>query len=909
MKRFLLILVLIFLFPTLIQALPYYYSFEPVEVGSLSPRIKRSSPFVVRGRIITIVRSGNLLAALDAESGELVWEVPLGGVAVPDIWSDGRRVYLATGEREANFFMAINLITGKKEYYTKLPGDSDDGYNSRLVPVGELVLVPIEGGLLAAYDKSSGKEVWTLKLPATIEVLAGKEGTAYLCCGKHLIAVNGKNGEVLWDKEFPSEIVALGISGDSILFGIESTLYFADPETGDLMPESIKLTGGKVVAGEIPCKGSTAYVMTTGGILNFIDVTNREFKGFKRIARNAFDQPIIAERTLVFWSRREGIVLYDLNLDVKIYIPEYEEFRPVFRVRLDEERWSLAFLDLSGKLMSIRLPRAGFVVQELEAMEDLTVYVEGSVSLYSNDTIIPKIEVRSPEGELLYMEILESVTPLLRTRKTSFKFKLPKPYSYVELIVLTKEGNISWIHRIELPYEGVAPKAVAHASLNLKELGTLTVGEEFEVSGTVNVNVSGDLELLIFGEGIATKEVSLGRIEAGVERSFSIKTIPKLPGELKIRISAKLNGTQVGEASLQANCVSGSLIEGISPSSIEVKEGELVKLRVLLKNRLADNVELRVEASSDVTNKSSASTGLLSAGEEKGLLLTLRALKSGSSKVLIRVFHEEKVVEEKSIGIAVKAVPPTSPTPPPLSPLENLWRFLAPITGFLEPYIGVWGSRIVIIAAIAGIPLMIALKLTRRKKVVEELPPPPVKEVRPEEIEFIKLLEEEVLTLPEKPEVEVPPEVEISPVRMELEARISQIAGKIASLRNRSEMMENEGFTGLVARADSLRRLLEDVKSEISEGRYDYAKQLLDRLESNMISFERHLESLEDVLNAWNKIEGRVKMMLSLWGRAPASLLTMIPEELRVIALTRFARLHPEMRLELRDDELILLEE
>jgi len=922
MKRPLLILLmLIFVIPTWIQAQPYYYALEPIKVGNLAPRIKRSSPFVVGDKIITIKRAGNLIAAVNANNGSILWETPLGGVAVADVLADWRRIYIATGERSANFFIAIDLVSGRRAYYTQLPGEADRSYNSRLIQVGDLILVPVEGGVLAAYNKDDGKEAWVVELPGSIEVMVAKDDTVYLGCEKHLVALRGESGEILWDQKFGTEIAAIGVVEDDLLMGMESTLYFIDRTNGQILA-SITLKGGKVVAGEIPHVGNRTYVMTTGGYLNIVDVEERKIKDFPRLAKNAFDQPLIAGKALVFWSRNEGIFVYDLNEGVQVYIPEYSAFKPIFRVRLDQERWSLVFLNYSGHLMSIKLPRAGFVVRKLKAYENLTVFIEGVVSLYSNDTIVPTIEVRSPDGDLLWLEKMSSVTPLLRTRRTRFRFTLSKPFSYVELKVLMDEGNLSWIHRIELPYEEavVPPPVAGSATFAVHELKSLIVGEPFEISGSLTVNVKGELELLLIGEKIISESISLGWVDAGAEKIFSVQTVPIIPGDISIKLVAKLNGSEIGETTVRGTCVQGSVIEEVSPSSINLKEGDTIKLKVKVKNRLLDGALLRIEASSNLTSKEAANVGPLKAGEEKEVSLTLTALKSGSSQIMVKVFHKDKLVEEALVEVSVEPVVQTPPpTPIPTSPLESLWKVFAPITSLFEPYLGTMGSRIVVLGLIAGIPLAVFLGLTKLRKREEKPVPKVVEEIKPERVEIIRPKPEEVeMTRPKPVEVEeipvLPPErpgveIEIPTIQKELELRLDELAERLKSLRQRAEAMENEGFTGLVDRAESIRRLIDDVRIEIAERRYDYAKQLMDRLQSNMISLDRHLESLEELLGSWNKIEGRIKMMLSLWGRAPASLLTTIPENLRIIALTRFARLHPEMRLELKDDELILMEE
>ncbi|RLG51099.1 MAG: outer membrane protein assembly factor BamB, partial [Thermoproteota archaeon] len=53
--------------------------------------------------------------------------------------------------------------------------------------------------MLSAFDKNDGSEVWTVELPGSIEVISAKEDVVYVCCGKHLMALNAEGGEVIWD--------------------------------------------------------------------------------------------------------------------------------------------------------------------------------------------------------------------------------------------------------------------------------------------------------------------------------------------------------------------------------------------------------------------------------------------------------------------------------------------------------------------------------------------------------------------------------------------------------------------------------------------------------------------------------------------------------------------------------------
>ncbi len=129
------------------------------------------TPVVVEG--IMYVTSANQCSALDAGNGREIWhyeharlrkggKVSAGvnrGAAVA-----GDRVFMVTDHAH---IVALNRFTGAAMWETEM-GDRNEGYGSTSapLPIGNLVISGITGGengargFVAAYDQTTGKEVW-----------------------------------------------------------------------------------------------------------------------------------------------------------------------------------------------------------------------------------------------------------------------------------------------------------------------------------------------------------------------------------------------------------------------------------------------------------------------------------------------------------------------------------------------------------------------------------------------------------------------------------------------------------------------------------------------------------------------------------------------------------------------------
>ncbi len=98
---------------------------------------------------------------------------------------------------------------------------------------------------------------------------------------------------------------------------------------------------------------------------------------------------------------------------------------------------------------------------------------------------------------------------------------------------------------------------------------------------------------------------------------------------------------------------------------------------------------------------------------------------------------------------------------------------------------------------------------------------------------------------------------------------------------------------------------IESVRTALRAGDLNRAREELDRIDESLNTIETKMKSGERVLiNNWDAVEKRIGVMLRVWGRAPATMITMVPQELRVAALKIYMKRHPEAEWELVGDEL-----
>ncbi|TXT38100.1 MAG: adh, partial [Planctomycetota bacterium] len=179
---------------------------------------------ISRGRVLTLVqRQGKQwLVALDAKSGDSIWEVSLapaytnamgnGPRATPTIAGD--LVFVFTGE---GILSAHGFDNGKQlwsHHVVKELSGKEVAYGMACSPlvVGDQVIVMAGAskGTLVAYDTKSGKQLWTAgsdpagySSPALLNIGGKSQIVAFT--GNSTIGVDPAKGSLLWRYPFQTD--------------------------------------------------------------------------------------------------------------------------------------------------------------------------------------------------------------------------------------------------------------------------------------------------------------------------------------------------------------------------------------------------------------------------------------------------------------------------------------------------------------------------------------------------------------------------------------------------------------------------------------------------------------------------------------------------------------------------------
>jgi outer membrane protein assembly factor BamB len=214
---------------------------------------------VVDGRLFTMGgREGVCqLLALDANTGEELWAVPMGPMLTND-WGDGPRstpaveggrVYALGGK---GVLVCVRATDGGEIWRVDLVGDAiggtepNWGYCESVLVDGELVLCTPGGerGAIAALDKNTGAVRWRateLDDPAHYASIVradihGQPQYVQLLF-KRLVGVAPEDGRVLWQSEFPGNVAVIPtpiVHGDKVFatagYGAGCTLVEISPD-------------------------------------------------------------------------------------------------------------------------------------------------------------------------------------------------------------------------------------------------------------------------------------------------------------------------------------------------------------------------------------------------------------------------------------------------------------------------------------------------------------------------------------------------------------------------------------------------------------------------------------------------------------------------------------------------------
>jgi outer membrane protein assembly factor BamB len=282
----------------------------------------------VAGGTLYVTSGFGLLTALDAATGEEVWQQDLGstGSGAPTVFGD--LVYVLGGDDTG---WALERDTGRIRWQTSQSGDVNNvlgapapAVNDRFAifafgdgalhgtfrngglrmwtafvagqrrssalakvndvtagPVisGDRVYVGSHSGRLLALDMDTGNRVWTAREGAISPVLVVGGSVFAVSDENELIRLDARDGVKIWSKKLPdllklkqrkaSEVYAhygpILAGGQLIVASNDGVLRFFDPTTGE-MTRSVEVPGGATTAPVVA--GGTLYVVGTKGQLH-----------------------------------------------------------------------------------------------------------------------------------------------------------------------------------------------------------------------------------------------------------------------------------------------------------------------------------------------------------------------------------------------------------------------------------------------------------------------------------------------------------------------------------------------------------------------------------------------------------------------------------------------------------------
>ncbi len=930
-----------------------------IKVFDIKPRFYVPRPVFHAGKILTVGGRGDLLVSFSID-GEKLWSVNAKSKisSSPIIVPGERGKPWAVVVTDTSELKAFDANTGNlKVDRVKLPSKPSGADLSYLRTEG-VILIPTISGKILALNLRSKSVKWEIDVgfnPRFVKYLEGK----VLAVGYKAIAlVDLSSKSVVWTKEFSERIVAYGADGRYIGVLLENQSIVSFELNGDfngIVDGSLLGLGGSSPPGEFPVINGVAVMTSTSQKISFVNLSDLSSEGIIKTWVLPVKQPSLIGEGLLYFTQNKTIRAYHLSKMFKLgeFGVNHTPYSEVTTLMVPDSPISYAcYIDRLGDLVVLSLPSYWIKIQSIEEKPD-GYYVEGFICRTdrSGGPVAPLIYGVSLAGE----ELFEKKLSIVSAGSCGARFTLTLPEKgAIGLIVegqklppsvpigLTREEWLSSKGGITTTPPTTTYPVVRYPEILVPQ--KVVVGEEFNVkiSGTNIWNVS-KLIIGLKGEGISEVEKSIA-VQPEGHFEATLESIALHPSNV-ITLTIRSDGEILNKTDLSLSIVSGRIIEEVSVPSI-AKVGQPLRVKVGIVNRFSDGESFRVKVFIGGSSKE-VTIGPLKAGEKGTSELEIEP-QSPAEEVRVEVFTTTgQSIDKKAIPI--KVTPPTTTgietTSPPVQTTTTPSGLPIPMEYLLV---------LTIALAIIGVGLLLAMRKPREverarpeklkerpvPKVERELPEiekavrkppeeeiPTVEEIKPEikptpeavkppepeeEVpEIPKVVKEEVREEPVEKIEEIIPPMKIPTVKKEeIETRLGAARERLDRIKRRMrELEEIVGFELSPYRLTDAESTLITAELKMKEGNFDESDRLLSNVEESLDILETEIKEAKDSLvENWGAIDNRIEIMLKVWGRAPANMLTMVPAGFRIAALERYRRLHPEKNLELRGDELVLIE-
>ena len=713
-----------------------------------------------------------------------------------------------------------------------------------------MIYIPLNSGNLVALSLLSLRRVRNIKLDSAPQLLipfsdgvavATSKSTYLISSGGYTIQVN---------------VVLLNIGSVAgkivgITSGKDLVLISRDGSTDIIM----NIKSGLIPAGQLISVGNNVYILTGGGTLMRINVVDRSISS-EMLDIWPLCQPLMSEGAIVILGS-SGIIIKTIY-GITIAKEEIKGFSNVvsFRGFSESGEAYLAGISSSGDLLIYRLDLLSFSGRGYE--KERSVYVNGDICLLtSSEKKISLYMLDNSTGSTRTLDI--ATIPPGFCRSVSISTIVPENWTYL-LAGFAIDG-----HRfppfISARYK---PQVVAAGELKLKmpESILIPVGGTESINLVINNTMSKEeFDLSVEAQGVDLSFPSKIKAEKNKLTEVSIKVLGKQAGSSTLYVKISSEGKVLAEGRTQLNIVPVKVIDNLNIA--QMNGNSLISASIT--DRIGDNVSITFEVYVDGTKVNQTRIYFTNKGESKELTITVK-LSQGSHTLDAIASVDGITIDRISRAVEIAQ-----------AQIRGL-----PISMFYS---------LAIIIVLAGIGLLV---YRRRKKPTPAIRPPlefpvvpPMEETKASEAEVIpEATPEEIKE--EKIEELLTPKISIEEIR----DRISGIRSELLDVKSLNESLEREiGEEVFHDEISELEERISGIDELISSNKLDEAASETEKLAETVSSLRKRVAAARHVLvNNWDVVERRIDIMLRIWGRAPSSMLTMVPPELRMAALKIYSR-------------------
>ncbi len=874
----------------------------PVPKGFTLP-----TPMPLAQGVVAVYPSITSVSLLDVGEGGAspLWTVDLGRVPVSQFTSSGEFVYVLTWARKpwSTRLYAIRVSDGAMPW----PDGVELDTALRDVPIvygGGVVAVPMESGEVWGIGAEYGNKKWSVRLSGTAKDMMLVSGILVVMDGAGVVGIDPGTGAVLWKFDSGDEPVAMGRYGTAVYVVTEgSTLYGIDPTSGNKLGEA-QLPREPPVPGRIPVWADAVLVATQRAKIFAVGARSYDVSSLPRyLDLLPARQPSLVNGLLLAAGKFGEVYFMDWN--PRGVMPTLLESSlpdaPASDFGLTPDGEIALIYSADGSLTAFRVPLLQVYPRGFEVQGD-GIQLDFVACAFLSTSSPGVITVTSPLGDVLAQEDFLSFADGGCMEDLIY---VPGATAYDRIYLSASVGaRTSPEEEVQLAVGPLPqPPAAAGSPANLVIPPGAVVGEPTWIGVNVtNVWGEGEISVSASGEGISVFNASPVHLGPNSSTLIRLEATPLRQGELKVNVSILLDGVEVYSIGGSLRAAAGSIIDRLSPASEEVTLGDVLSLRVTLTNRYRDGATFTLRlGDGGLSQLAPVTVGPLRAGESVNATVEGVASAQGVVKPVVSVLADGSVIDSAEAGeVRVVSLPPPPPgraPPQGQQPSGVPWIGIPWETAAAAAAVVMVGAAVYLLGRRGGGARPAPRTPTAPAGPAAPIRPPPPG-APPEETAG-----EGAVEVGASAPVS---EAEVEPLEESLSRRLRAVRSDLEAARGRL----SEGIPGLEGRLREVAKVVSEAEVALGLGDLEHAGESVRRAEEAMDSLRGFLDQYDNVFRGpgWSQVERRITTMLKVWGRAPATMLTMVPPEMRLAALQRYLESHRDANLELRGDELRLVE-